>query len=279
MTRRLMRRLAPTLLLMLASAACRAAQLPCSLSISTLNFGTYTYTLLNGTANGTVACNSGSDTWNIAMNTGAGAGATETTRYMTGPNGVELAYKLFTNSARTTNWGDTTGNELTGAGTTTITVYGQIAAGQAVPSGTYTDTMTTATTSFTVTAVITASCTISAGNLSFGTYARTKLDATSTLTITCTNLAPFNIGLNAGTATGATVTTRKMTGPGGALLSYSLFRDSGYSLNWGQTVGTDTLASTGTGAAVQYKVYGQIPASQATTSGTYNDTIIATVTY
>ncbi|MGB6725553.1 MAG: spore coat protein U domain-containing protein [Terracidiphilus sp.] len=272
----MMRRLAPLLLLMLALGAQRAAAQTCSLSITTLNFGTYAGALLNGTATGKVTCTGG---WDIPMYTGAGAGATETTRYMTGPNGVELAYKLYTDATRTTNWGDTTGNELTGTGNANITVYGQITAGQAVPPGTYTDTMSTATTTFTVTVVITATCSISTGNLSFGNYAGVILDATSTVTVTCTNLAPFDVGLNAGTATGATVTTRKMTGPAGALLSYLLFRDSGHSLNWGNTVGTDTLHSAGTGTAVQYTVYGQIPAAQFVRAGLYNDTIVATVTY
>ena len=70
-----------------------------------------------------------------------------------------------------------------------------------------------------------------------------------------------------------------MTGPGAATLRYSMFRDSGRTLNWGNTVGTDTLAATGTGNAVQYTVYGQLPAAQVTTQGAYTDTIIATVTY
>jgi spore coat protein U-like protein len=267
------------LLLMLGFGASRAAALTCSLSISTLNFGTYTQALLNGTANGTVTCTNGSDTWDILMYTGAGAGATETTRYMTGPNGVELAYKLFTNATRTTNWGDTTGNELTGAGTTNVTVYGQVTAGQIVPPGTYTDTMTTATTSFSVTVVITATCSISATNLAFGTYTRALVKSTSTISINCTNLTSYNVGLNAGVATGATVTNRSMTGPGSALLKYQLFSNSGYTTNWGNTVGTDTLAGTGNGANQSLTVYGQIPALEFTAQGSYADTITVTLTY
>ena len=263
-------------LFFLALCAQRAAAQACTLTVTTLNFGTYAGALLNGTATGRVTC---AGAWNIPMYTGTGAGATETIRYMTGPNGVELSYKLYTNSTHTTNWGDTTGNELTGTGNANITVYGQITAGQTVPPGTYTDTMSTATTTFQVTVVIPASCTITASNLSFGNYTGIQLNATSAVTVNCTNLAPFNIGLNAGTATGATVTTRKMTGPSAATLNYSMFRDSGRTLNWGNTVGTDTLQATGTGAAVQYTVYGQIPAGQFPRVGAYTDTIIATATY
>jgi spore coat protein U-like protein len=267
------------LLLALAFGACRAAALPCSLSISTLNFGTYTSTLLNGTGTGKITCPSGSDTWDIVMYTGAGKGATETTRYMTGPNGVELAYKLFTDAARTNNWGDTTGNELAGSGTASFTVYGQIAAGQIVPPGTYTDTMNTATTTFSVTVVITATCSISATNLSFGTYTRALVQSTSTISVNCTNLTPYNVGLNAGVATGATVTNRSMTGPGSALLKYQLFSNSGYTTNWGNTVGTDTVPGTGNGANQSLTVYGQIPALEFTAQGSYTDTITVTITY
>jgi len=48
------------LLLIVAFGACRAAALPCSLSISTLSFGTYTNTLLNGTGTGKNHLSSGS---------------------------------------------------------------------------------------------------------------------------------------------------------------------------------------------------------------------------
>lgn len=273
----MMRRLAIAALLMVAFGAQKAAaQGTCTLTVTTLNFGTYTGALLNGTATGRVVCDGG---WDIPMYTGMGAGASETIRYMTGPNNAELSYKLFTDAARTNNWGDTTGNEDTGTGNASVTVYGQIAAGQVVAPGTYTDTMSTATTTFSVTVVITATCTMSATNLTFGNYAGALINATSAVTVNCTNLTPFNIGLNAGTSTGATVTTRKMTGPAAATLSYSMFRDSGRTLNWGNTVGTDTLQATGTGSAAQYTVYGQVPGAQYPRPGAYNDTIIATVTY
>ena len=254
----------------------KAAAQTCTLTVTTLNFGTYTGAALNGTATGTITC---AGSWDIPMYLGNGVGATETTRYMTSLGGAELSYKFFTDAARTNNWGDTAGNEDSGTGNEVVTVYGQIAANQTVVPGTYTDTMTTATTSFTVTAFIQATCTISATTLNFGTYAGAQINATSTLTINCTNKTVFDVGLNAGTATGATVTTRKMKGTGTATLGYSMFRDSGHTLNWGNTVGSDTLQATGTGSAVPYTVYGQLPAGTPPAPGAYTDTIVATVTY
>lgn len=137
----------------------------------------------------------------------------------------------------------------------------------------------TATTTFSVTATVQATCLISATNLSFGTYTGVVANSTSTISVTCTNTTPYNVGLDAGTASGATVTTRKMTGPGGATLSYALDQDSAHTVNWGQTVGTDTEAGTGNGGAQSLTVYGQASAGQYVTPGSYSDTITATVTY
>jgi spore coat protein U domain-containing protein, fimbrial subunit CupE1/2/3/6 len=137
----------------------------------------------------------------------------------------------------------------------------------------------TATTTFQVTATVNATCLISATTLAFGAYTGTQTDATSTVTVTCTNTTPYNVGLNAGTFSGATVTTRRMTGTDANGLAYSLFQDSSRTVNWGNTVGTDTLAGTGNGAAQALTVYGRVPASQFVAPGSYTDTITATVTF
>ncbi len=137
----------------------------------------------------------------------------------------------------------------------------------------------TATTTFQVTATVQATCLISATNLAFGTYTGVQVAQTSTISITCTNTTPYNVGLNAGTAPGATVSTRKMTGPSAALLSYAMYQDAGHTINWGNTVGTDTVAGTGNGSAQTLTVYGLLTAGQYVTPGAYVDTITATVTY
>ena len=98
------------------------------------------------------------------------------------------------------------------------------------------------------------------------------------MTTTCTLAAPYNIGLNAGTGTGATVAARKMTS-GANLLTYSLFQDAAHLVVWGNTIGTDTVALVGTGLAAATTVYGRIPALQNVPVGSYTDTITATVTF
>ena len=102
------RRLVLAALMTLACVAQHAAAQGCSLTITTLNFGTYAGTQLNGTAAGTVVCG---NAWTISFNAGTGAGATETVRKLTGPGGALLNYSLYTDAARTINWGNTTGNQ------------------------------------------------------------------------------------------------------------------------------------------------------------------------
>ena len=137
----------------------------------------------------------------------------------------------------------------------------------------------TATTPFGVSATVQATCLISATPMAFGTYTGVVANSTSAVTVTCTNTTTYNVGLNPGLASGATVTTRQMAGPASALLNYALFSDSSRTVNWGQTVGTDTVAGTGNGAGQNITVYGQVAAGQYVAPGAYADTITATVTY
>jgi spore coat protein U-like protein len=139
----------------------------------------------------------------------------------------------------------------------------------------------TATGSFTVQVTIAATCVVtSATNLNFGTQGvlAANVDQTSTINVTCTNTTPYNIGLDKG-VNGASVTTRQMKSAGPALINYSLFSDAGRTVNWGNTVGTDTVAATGNGAAQPFTVYGRIPPQTSPLAAVYTDTITVTVTY
>jgi len=139
----------------------------------------------------------------------------------------------------------------------------------------------TSTSTFTVQMTVTATCTVnSATTLNFGTQGvlSTNVDQTSTIQVTCTNTTPYNIGFNAGTGTGATVATRKMTS-GANTVNYTIYSNSTRTTVWGNTVGTDTVAATGNGSAQSYTVYGRVPSQAAPAPGTYTDTITITVTY
>ena len=150
----------------------------------------------------------------------------------------------------------------------------------AVVSATSVDAATT-TNSFTAQIVITEDCDIvSAGDLDFGSAGvlASNVDVTSTLSVQCTNSTTYDIGLDAGIGSGADTTTRKMM-DGAEFVNYQMFSDSGRSSNWGDVVGTDTVASTGNGAAQIHTIYGRVPVQSTPSAGTYLDTVTVTVTF
>jgi spore coat protein U-like protein len=140
----------------------------------------------------------------------------------------------------------------------------------------------TATTTFQVQITINDDCNInSATNIDFGVNGvlDANADATGTIAIQCTLQSPFTIGLDAGTGSGATVAVRKLTGPASNTVTYSLYQDVGHLQVWGNTIGTNTVAGTGTGNAVNFTVYGRVPPQSTPSSGLYTDTITVTITF
>ncbi|MGE0044470.1 MAG: spore coat U domain-containing protein [Hyphomonadaceae bacterium] len=140
----------------------------------------------------------------------------------------------------------------------------------------------TDTDGMTVTATVIASCDVVADDLAFGNYdpvSGTPLDAETEIDVTCTNGTDYTISLNQGVGTGATVAARLMTS-GADTLTYALYQDSNHTIVWGQTIGVDTVAATGSGVAQTYDVYGRVPIHQTAPAGAgYTDTITVTVTY
>ncbi|MGC1303549.1 MAG: spore coat U domain-containing protein [Caulobacteraceae bacterium] len=140
----------------------------------------------------------------------------------------------------------------------------------------------TATTTFQVSATVLKACSVTANPLAFGSYdptASTNLDATTTLSVLCTVGTSFQVGLNPGTATGATVTSRQMTN-GANTLAYALYQDTARTTNWGNTPGTDTPAAiTAPITATSLTVFGRVPSAQNVPAAGYSDTITVTVTY
>jgi spore coat protein U-like protein len=137
----------------------------------------------------------------------------------------------------------------------------------------------TASASFAVTATVEAGCQVSANAMTFGTYAGVVASAASPVSVTCSNSAPYNVDLSAGMAAGATVAARTMTGPGAALLGYALSSNPRGIVNWGQTVGRDTVTGSGNGTAEALSVHDQIAAGRYFAAGAHADSITVTVTY
>ena len=126
-----------------------------------------------------------------------------------------------------------------------------------------------------------ANCSASASTIAFGVYTEgNAANFTGTVTVTCTSGTSYKVGLNAGLNSPDGKQRDMYGGNGGQnTLNYSLYSNSGLTINWGNTVGTDTLAGTGSGTVQSLTVYGQIPAGQSVGMGSYADTIIATLTY
>ena len=107
----------------------------CTISATTLAFGNYTLAQLDGSSSITATCTNGTTF----------AGATTSTRKMTGPSASGLSYSLYSDSGRTTNWGNATGSWVSGTGTgaaQVLSVYGRIPASQTASIGSYSDTIT-----------------------------------------------------------------------------------------------------------------------------------------
>lgn len=143
----------------------------------------------------------------------------------------------------------------------------------------------TSTTTFQVSATVADACSVAATNLAFGSVTpvtNTNIDATSTVTVTCSLGTAYNITLDAGAnaSVAGDVTKRRMKDGGTNHLSYQMYSDTARTVVWGNTVGTNSVAGTGTGLGVAAIVYGRIPSGQQeTATGSYTDTINVTVTY
>ncbi len=284
-------------LLLFGTRAADAASAICTLSATNVAFGVVTGATVTAAGQVTLHC-TGNGNVNYSLSLSTGSSGSYTLRRMTsGAN--RISYNLFTDTARTQIWGDGTGGSTTVTGqlkfqgvgnlTIPISVYGTYPVQPLPAPGSYADTITVSmscaecnkpTTTFQVTANAQPACAIVASDMDFGTYSGVQLDRQSPMFLSCSTGSAWNIGLNQGTFSGATVTTRRMTGPHSASLTYSLFRDAARTQNWGNTVGTDTLLGSGTGLPQLITVYGRIPAGQSPgAAGGYRDTIVVTVTF
>jgi len=140
----------------------------------------------------------------------------------------------------------------------------------------------TAQTTFLVTARVQAVCEVTSNDLNFGTYnpkASSPHQVSSLVRATCTPGATYQVGLDAGTSSGATINQRKMVS-GSNTLNYQLYSDSARSVIWGNTQNTDTVTPpAGTGLPQDLPVYGSIPPAQPAAVGDYSDTITVRVYY
>ena len=248
------------------------------------------------------------------IDVGSGGSASGNPRFLL--NGAtQLNFNLYQDGAYASVWGSTLGGfagsypsptidvalDSGGTGIASQTLFGQISAGQPTsPAGLYSSsfagvqasvayaystvgtcatigTSHATTAPFTVTATNTTNCSVGVSPLNFGSTGilRAALDGTSTITVTCTNAAAYTVALDGGLSGAANPAQRKMS----ATITYGLYQDANRAMPWGDSVGTNTMAGTGSGLAQTFTVYGRVPAQNTPSPGTYSDTVVMTISY
>lgn len=231
----------------------------------------------------------------------------------------QLNYNIYQDAAYSQVWGShvwgfpptpptidipLSGGFFFGFGSTTRVIRGRVNGGQSsVPAGSYisqfsgnqtrvsyryttsgncaTISAITAgtTTPFNATANVVSTCTVSANTMNFGTAGvlSSNVDTTNTISVNCNSGLPYQIGLDNG-LTGSSPILRRMTN-GGESVTYGIYRNSARTQSWGDTVGTNTVGSVGTGLIQNFTAYGRVPVQPTPSAGTFTDTIVVTVTY
>ena len=296
------------------AASCSAAASAVNFGVATaagLNGMTTTGTINEG-------CTPGWSTFGtLAMCNSIGAGsnsASQASRTLKfGANSI--SYQLYYDAAFTQLFAFPGSDTLAipyataGGGTTTSTIYAKVLSSAAgLPPSIYIDNYTlpsqvyitfdatapntpiacgpvgnpyvSASPTFQVSLNLQTSCAVSATTMNFGNAGplTANVDASANLSITCMASSPYTVALSAGTASGATTSTRAMTGPGGTV-KYGLYRNVARTTNWGSNTGVDTVAGTGTGLTQSLPVYGRVPPQTTPTIGAYNDTVVVTLSY
>ena len=145
----------------------------------------------------------------------------------------------------------------------------------------------TTTSNLTVQLAVTASCTVSAATLDFGSTGllATLIDQATTLSVTCTNTTPYSVALDNGANFSST--RRMRMGATANYIGYAVYTDAARTQAWTTASSSTTCTTanscslgTGDGTTQSITVYGRVPAvGTAPVPGAYADTVAITVTY
>jgi len=153
-----------------------------------------------------------------------------------------------------------------------------------------------ATSNLSVTASVTANCTISTAAVAFGAYdpvvanAATALNGTGSVSIACTKGSAPNITLDLGQHAVASQRNMLVGGGGTDVLGYQLYQPPNNAANtactfpgstvWGTSVAETFTPTAPPGKASRtYNVCGTVAAGQDVSVGAYADTVVATVNF
>jgi spore coat protein U-like protein len=166
--------------------------------------------------------------------------------------------------------------------------YARFAAAAVLALGAMSAHAQTATGTLTVNASVAKVCNVGNAALAFGTYnpGNGNVNQQAAIAVRCTRGTAFTIGLNGGGSGNVSARQMSSTATPAEKLAYQLFTDTGRTVVWGNTTGTwqsGTGAGMGSGNAVNFTVFGQIPdntTNQAAAAlADYTDSVTITVTY
>ncbi len=299
------------------------AQAQCAIGATNVAFGPNVDLISGGTitTTGTISVNCPGGFGNFpylwfCISIGVGTNSTSVNNRTMKSGANTLGYQLYTDSGMTTIYQYTPSNQFsvpysnsTGAQFNS-TIYAKILSAQTSPPGTYTDPYSAGTQAqisgnvattlpgncgggtgaltFSVTATVVPSASVSAGTLDFGSTSllSSNIDSTGTITVQATNTTPYSIGLgNGANASGSQRRVRK--GATSSFINYNLYTNAGRTQAWTTTTSpsscTDGAGScvlgTGTGLSQNITVYGRVPPQSVPAAGTFTDTVVVTVTF
>ena len=133
-----------------------------------------------------------------------------------------------------------------------------------------------------ITASVAAKCTIGAFSIAFGPYdpfAAAPLDQPGTVTINCTKGTTGTVSFDLGVNPSGAVRRMKDTGAGINFLTYEVYTDAAHTIVW-NAVNTVALGpSVSKNTALTATAYGRVASGQDAAVASYQDTLVATVTF
>lgn len=143
----------------------------------------------------------------------------------------------------------------------------------------------TASGPMTVTATVLASCVVGASTLAFpsatsAAISAANVDAVGNVTVNCTKGSDYNVSLDVGSGTSATLAKRRMGAGNNQWLAYSIYTAANRTSVWGDgSAGTSVVSGTGTGRRQSIYAYGRIFGGQIATAANYADIVNVTIQY
>lgn len=141
---------------------------------------------------------------------------------------------------------------------------------------------------FSVTATVSAGCSVQHGTLTFPAASglSSAVTAVGSLGVQCTNSTPYSVSLDLGSY--ASAGQRRMySAATSAYVSYNLYTDAADTSPWSVTTSAATCTNgagscylgTGSGTSQSIPIYGQVPPQGTPAPGLYSDVVTVTATY